>query len=341
MRWPAALNTFFFVTLITVFVWVVAESQTLQQGDLSARIRLDVGSTNRAVRVAPEQRWDGRVRLEVEGPAAALDRVREALREPITLRTAELLPEAGATVSLALRDALARHPVFAGSGIQLLRAEPPTIRLQTDEVETRTLSVDAALEAGEPARPPTPEPAEVSVSAPALVWSRLPPRAIARVPAAATAAMTPGEASTVEGVRVELPRRRGVADDDVWGVTIEPPRVDVRVTLRGGTDELTLPELTIAIALPPDSIGQWDITVEGDRPVVSGVRVRGPAEAIDRIEADQVALEAVVSLEPGMLQPGMLRRPVRILGLPPGVGVVGDAPTVDLDISPVEVETPS
>jgi hypothetical protein len=111
--------------------------------------------------------------------------------------------------------------------------------------------------------------------------------------------------------------------------------VSALVTLRRRTAETTLPEIAVEVALPPSEVGLWKVEMGPESRVLRGVRVGGTATAVGRLGAGQVAVRAIVQLTSADLASRVSRKPVVLMGLPPGVGPLDEAMAVDLVITPV------
>ncbi|MAY75439.1 MAG: hypothetical protein CMJ31_12145 [Phycisphaerae bacterium] len=325
------------VTVIALFVWALAESQTLQTEELSFEVLIDPGGSGRALRRAPGEQWDTRLRVEVDGPNAAIDSIRErTLDEPVRLRLGEEIPVAEGEVVVEMREAVSAATMFAGRGVRIRRADPPRVSIEVEPLARRMLPVTVVLDAGEADRPPTPEPAEVEVTLPVAWLDQLPDSVLATVSAASLASLRPGEPSVVPGVPVsvqEMPQ-------GAWGMTFNPPQISATVTLRRRTQEAIIPEVPIEIAMPPDLVGSWRVRIPDDRRSLFNVRVRGTSASVARVIGGQVRVRAIIELTREDLVAGATTHPAKLIGLPQGVGTVDPEFNIPLQISPIE-PTPS
>lgn len=327
-----AVGTAILVTVITLLVWAVAESQTLQSDEIRAEVILDPGAAARVLRVAPGARWEGRVQMEVEGPAGVLERLRGAAGDGLRLRVGIELQAGDGDVVFDLRDAIARSDLIRGTGVRVLTVDPPEVAARVEPLVQREFPVTVVLDAGEAERPPIPSPAKVTVWAPESWSERLPASVTARIPAAAVAALRPGETVAVPGVPVGFPDLPPTA----WGIRIEPAVVTAEVAMLARTSETTMDRIPIELSLPPDEVGRWRVELHPEDRALLGLRVRGPAASVSRVASGQVRVRAVVELTSEGLAARVDRRPVELFGLPSGVGPVDEAPTVRLTITPID-----
>src|SRR5689334_2464329 len=130
----ANLKSFGLIALITVLVWLLAESESLRVDKVPVRIsfRTDADS-GRTIRVDPGQDFLGSVSVRLEGPTAKVDSLAAALRKEVRLEPgtdgfpAPSDTVASSRVTVQLQAAIAALPIVRDSGVVIAEADPPTV----------------------------------------------------------------------------------------------------------------------------------------------------------------------------------------------------------------------
>lgn len=332
------MTTALVVTLITLLVWALAESQTLRTAEVETALSFDAGATPRALRVAAGEPWDSTVRVTVEGPSGAVDRVRRGLAEGVGLSVGVEIPDLTGRVVVDLAEAMGREEGLRGSGVRVVEVRPARVALEIEPVEERVLAVTVRLEAGEPDSPPVAEPGEVRVRGPASVIGSLGPTAVAVVPPAAIVDLRAGETVTVPGVPVSVESgMRGAA----WGLRIEPAQISTRFAIRATTAQATLGSVPLEVSLPPDQLGRWLIEIPEEDRAITGVTVRGPATAVAPIGSGQTRVRAVLELTREDLERGISSKRVEFVGVPRLASASSVDDTIRLRIRPAWAPAPA
>ncbi|MEM7622299.1 MAG: hypothetical protein AAF235_03765 [Planctomycetota bacterium] len=312
------IGTLLLVTLITLFVWALADSQTQRTAEVVTTIELVPAVDDRLLRVVGGLGPDGVVRIELEGPQAAYEQVRSAMLDGLVLRLERAISEGTGPISLGLATLLESQAPLAGSGVRILRCIPAEARVEVQPAVRTVLPVRVELEAGESATRPTSDPTSVVVQVPASLEAVMPASVLVTVPAAATATMRAYEPASVEG----LVARFDPPIPDAWGITIAPSRVSATVTLRGRTSEAVVAEVDVEFSLPPDELGLWRVTVPREARVLRAVGVRGPTASVARVTSGVVSLRAIARLSAEQLATGVFEVVPEVVGLPQGVALV-------------------
>jgi hypothetical protein len=317
------VRTLLVVTLVAVLVWLFAESRTLRAETLTVPVEISAGGSATAFRLTDGAAWSGSLEIELAGPAGLIDGLRSRAREGIVLEIGDELPAEPGTRSLELVDAIRRADLFAESGLTIRRVSPRTLGLQTDRLETLAVPIEADLEGLQTAGPVRIVPAEATVRLPASLASSLDLHAIAKIPPARLAALTPGRRTEISQVPIEL----AGLPDSAWGLRLSDPRVVVTLALRVRTDSLTLREVPVRLSVLPSDLAGWIVEVPPEDRVLEDVVLTGPVSAIEQIRRGEVTPGALAAVDLAGLGEGAgdtdsaatREVAVRLIGLPSGV----------------------
>lgn len=326
------------VTVITVLVWLLAESRTVRSQVSELSPRLTSGSSSElVVRPAPNYSWPEAFKVTLTGSTAGLDQVARSLQGQVPLRLGIEIPATPAVHEIDLREVIRRLEVIVAAGVGVVEVNPDRLRVEVDAVGTVSLPVRVITPEGvafEGRGTPTAVPGAVRATGPASVLARLQgAEALVTLDAATVAGLTPGQSETVR-LRAE------VADDpDRWMTSFEPEFVDVLLTLKSRTQSLVLGAMPIQVLVAPGEVGRWRITLQPGAQDLVGVEVTGPSDQIERLRSGDVVPTALVSLSFDELERGVETKRAQIQGLPAGVQVTpGSDLTVRLTIRRVEPE---
>lgn len=323
------VRTAFLVTVVTVLVWLLAESRTVrsQPADLSPRIEVG-NASGLVVRAAPGEVFPEVVEVSFVGSTAGLDAVLRSLQGRLVLRVGIDVPASAGVHDVDLRDVLRGQEAILSAGVSVEEVNPERLRVEVDTLGTASVVVRAEYPDGvlfEAAGTPKAVPATLTARGPSSVLARLAGReAVVRLESGMLAPMLPGRAETVADLSVETP-----AVEDAWALTFEPKRVDVTLQLRSRTATLTLEAMPVQVLMAPGEVGQWVVTLDPGREDLVGVEVTGPSDQVERLRTREVVPTAVISLSFEDLERGVETAPAMIQGLPPGVRVV---PGTDLSV---------
>lgn len=321
------VRTFLIVSVVTVLVWLFAESRTLRIEMLTMPVAIEQGGRTLVFRLGSDSEWQGLVDIEFAGPTGLLDSLRAPALEGVVLELGDELPGEPGVRTIDLRDAIRRDQLFLDSGVTIRRVTPETIVLEIDRLESVRVPVEVDLTGIETSGSVTVEPTEVEVRLPAAFRDRLPPKAIARLDTARLAPLTPGRRSEVSQVPVELD---GVPAE-VWGLRLVDSRVTVSLMLRARTQSLQLPELPVYVEISPADLVSWTVEIPPEDRVVSGITLTGPGSTIDRVRRGEIRIRAVVSISGESLERGVDKGTIELVGLPSGV--VADFPGREVRLS--------
>ena len=130
------------VTVITVLVWLLAESRTVrsQVSELSPRLTSG-SSTELLVRPAPNHSWPEAFKVTLTGSTAGLDQVARSLQGQVPLRLGIEIPATPGVHEIDLREVLRRLEVIMAAGVGVVEVNPDRLRVEVDAVGTVSLPV--------------------------------------------------------------------------------------------------------------------------------------------------------------------------------------------------------
>jgi len=310
------VRTLIIVTIVSVLVWLFAESRTLRMETLDVPVTVSEGGRALVYRILDED-WNGVVEMELTGPTAQIDELRAlALDTGLELVLGGELPSDPGERDVDLRDALRRNATIDTSGITIRRVIPDQLRLEVDRLESVTVPVELDLGGVETVGPVRVTPSEITIGLPASIAATSDPVATARIDPARLTALEPGE-------RIELsqvPIRSLGLPEGTWGLRFDEPRlVSVSLELPARTGSHVIPELPVYVSLTPTDLSAWVVEVPPEDRVLTQVTVTGPLAAIGQVRRGDLPLTATVRITSDDLARGVQSAPVRIVGLPPGV----------------------
>jgi YbbR domain-containing protein len=288
------------VTLVTVIIWVFAESESLRTVqippvDISI---LPVPNADYTVDVAESAAVHGnvvRVDLSLEGPAAALDTVQALLRQPIVVNPGEGFSSEKGAHSVSLQDVLRAKLNLAGRGVSIKSVSPESVNVTIDKLVKKTVKIDVEF-------PPGTEldgPAELKSSTASITLAESDSSkindntsVIARIDSAAMSRLNPGRKETITGVRLYAPPELA----QVARLKIDPASVDVSLTLRTKTATIKVPSVPVHIRIAPGELSKWDIDIPEQDRFLTDVTVSGPSDAVKQVQDKSLLLVATVPL---------------------------------------------
>lgn len=335
--WLGHLRTLVTVTLITVMVWLLAESRMVRSRSIEAQILLvpveATGGVQLVVRQSPELPPARTATIQIEGSTAGTDRFARLLQNRVELQIGREIPAKPGVHAIDLRAILRQSTDLSVHGLTITEVTPEQVVVEVDELLTRDFPIRVVMPQGVQADgAPRAEPAQVRVRAPAAVLGEIQATdATVSVEPGELAQLSQGRLETIPGVPVHVD---GLGREE-WSTAIEPAQVDVLVTLRTVTLSYVLGRLPVQVLLAPGEVGDWRVQVnEADKDLV-GVEVSGSAEAINQLRSGAVVPRAFVTLTFEDLERQVRSKPAQIMGLPPGCRVVSPEATVNLEITRV------
>jgi len=112
------VRTLIIVSIVSVLVWLFAESRTLRMETLDVPVTVSEGGRALVYRILDED-WNGVVEMELTGPTAQIDELRAlALDTGLELVLGDELPSDPGERDVDLRDALRRNETIDASGLR-------------------------------------------------------------------------------------------------------------------------------------------------------------------------------------------------------------------------------
>ncbi|MEZ6241446.1 MAG: hypothetical protein R3B57_00220 [Phycisphaerales bacterium] len=334
MTW-ARIKTGLVVAVLTVLVWVLAESRTLRTEQVTLVVTIaDEGDGANLVRVTDPQ-WKGEVEVTLLGSAAVVADMRERLGGRVALVVGRELPGSPGEHVVPVRDALRKTEALRDSGVTIQEIRPETVAIQVDRSVETSIPVTVRAPTGRLDAPPKSSPASVLVRAPASAMEGIDTstlEAVAEIDPELLDNVAPGREEVISGVRLKTPTPLAGA----WHVSMAPPIVDVTVVVRTRTRSHTIPRLPVQVMLPPPELGRWRISLAPEDTDLFDVVITGPSDAVEKVASGEVSPQAVVSLSFQELAQGIDSKQARIVFLPAGVTARVEDPTVHLKIERVE-----
>jgi len=335
------IRTFIIVTLITIMVWLLAESRMVRTRTIEAQIVLTTvpvsGTGSESVLVVRQSVDQAQIRtteIKIEGSTAGLDRFARKLLNRVELRVGREIPAKPGTHTIDLRAILRQLSETTGHGLIISDVSPASVIVQVDELESREFPVRVVLPNEiQLDGVPRADPDLITVTAPSSILNAIrSSEAVVRIDAAEISQLAQGRLETIPGVIVEID---GVDRQD-WATQMSPGQVDVFVTLLTLNKKYTIDRLPIQVLLAPGEIGKWLVEInESDKDLVN-VEISGSAEAIGLLKSGEVQPRAFINLSFEELERGISSKPAQILGLPAGCRVTSPQMTVKFGISSIK-----
>jgi len=339
----AKVRTVIVVTLISMMLWLLAESRMVRSQTVEAQLAItsveSPGGLELVVRQVPGESFVRVVEIELEGSTSGIDELVRQLQNRLELRLGREIPARPGIFEIDLRAELRRSPDLDMHGVTITSVIPERVFIEVDEIETREFPLRIVL----------PDGVEIDGAHrfdPALVRVRAPSSVLAQVGVDSGNVtvtrdqidqLNPGRLETIPGVIVEI---EGI-DAGTWGATIEPAQVDVFIELQSVTQELELDPLPVQVLIAPAEIGRWRVDIDdGDRDLI-GVTVEGPVEGLELLRSGAIRPRAYIVLSYVDLEGGIPAQSVQIVNLPPGCRVLGTERVVGLRITRVPDAEPA
>jgi hypothetical protein len=339
------LKTWTIVIPVTLLIWVFAEAESLRSLNVPTSFairpptdqRQVVDAVDDAGQPIPDGGASRRRTVSIEGPAAAIQRAENILREGITLTPGmgEFASSRGSR-ELDLAAVLRSYPPLQGLGVTIKSVDPPRIRVAVDDVVERKVGVVVELPDGQTDGPPVVSPPEVVMRIPSEAAAKLPDgaQAIAKIDRTTWDRLVPGRRESTQ-VAVQLPK----ALEGIRNVIITPARVTIDLTVRSRTDTLTIPTVPVHIRAPAAELERWDVQIKG-RALLNDVKITGPADVIQRVRDGSITVVAFVPLSYEDLERRIASKEAIYFDLPTSLRFEPEAPLIELEITRREAVEP-
>ena len=316
------LKNLIWVVPLTLLIWVYAEREqtvTLSTEPISIDVRTN--DHNRIVNLRLPR--DKNIIVELSGPRAQLDHVRELLRpkpdgEAAVQIYVDPQIDTGAQQLLTVSQ-INNLPIFKNNGITVKSAQPPYLSVEIDVFDRRSV----------PVRPP-PEIAsmlsEQTRFVPDAVEIRAPKQEIEKAQSDGTLFVyadlpkrdelkTKTGAYSVENVPVYWPGHRE-------NVSLTPLTVSAKLDIKQRDVQYTIPSVPIFKETPGDFDERFVLKYT---PIITNVEITGPPEQIELIKRGDLKIKARLDLSnPVDYKVNSPERKPLQWELPPGVNLTKD-----------------
>lgn len=306
-RVGALLRTVIGVTIVSMLIWVFAESESLSSERISVRLSLPSGEDGGDLIIEPSNAWTGSILVELEGSRGSLSRAEAAFASQVELIPGSmggLVPSEPGSHELDLSRVVGSLPGVEGAGLRVVRVQPERAQVRVIRLTSRELPVVTRLPIGFTGTG-TPAPETVSVRMPESAARSLGPEAVvyAQVEREAVRGLLPGRAATISDVAIELPTR----------LLLEPyvrtgrRQVDVTVRVEAQTDQVTLNSVPVWIKRPAFNADRVLLSLPVEDLTVPSVEVSGPSGLIASIREGALRVVAIAEVPAELL--GDLQEP--------------------------------
>lgn len=321
------MQTYIFVTIITVLIWLYAEGSTLQKRPLHREIEF-VAPTGLELLIDPA-RPQQTVKLVVRGPIGQLDELERSLGE----RRIEIEVTVGSDSDdpqekVDMHARLSAYLADVAPGVTLIDVTPTELSIRVERYVTRKLPIVLDVEGDVQVEQREIDPVEAEVRMPASLLAKL--GEDAKVRALLTKAVLGKSEMGRERnapVRLEPP----LAQES--GVTVVPRTANVTFKITQTIDSHTLTTIILKITKPLLAEGRYVVDVldgeEGSSPVRE-IEIEGPTEIIEKIKTGQENVEAELDLTLDELVKATEKEKRKVVTFrsPPGVTVLTSPPSI-------------
>ena len=305
------------VVAVTFLIWYWAAGETRDSRTANFTVRMSV----------PAEGWlvepsNVSVEIDVEGSRRALRNVEDM----DTTLSIPLKPEVGVQ-NVDLSEAIRAMPVVVQTGARVLTVEPRMVDVRVDEL----ISIPAAVEhrLGPDYQQVTVDPPQATITMPRGIRPLFPEELVVEptIPRDQLTDLTPGSRNNLENVRLRFPEAYPSREH----VEISPRFVRLAFDYRAQIRTLELDSVRIQVAGPAEDQER----VELEPKQLRNVSIEGPTDLIDRIEAGEVVVVAVLHLKSSeKLERIPRKRITYLMALPPS-GLGRQVRFVEIDGSPL------
>ena len=286
-RAKETIKTLLLVVPLTLLIWVYAERSQSTEERITLSIDIESPDPQQAAMLVhgagDDESGAPTVTLTVEGPRSRIVYVKSEIarlsREGKLKMAVPSLLGSGRDHDISVASLAAINAPFEGSGVTVRTAEPESITVKIDPIESRDVSVQLPREAAQLVTEQRFEPALVRVRGPVSVLNKVisrPDGFSAVVDLSAVAWRTPGR-KTLENVPLQ-PTGNPL-------LTFTPASVNVSLYANPLQPTFTIPSMFISVQKPLNMDGKYRVEVS---PIVlTNVRVIGPQDKIDLLRTDK------------------------------------------------------
>jgi hypothetical protein len=322
-------------TFVAVFVWIFAESETLREQKMPARITLVTPENARYSFVTAENRKETSVDVWIQTNSSRVENVERRLRAPLEVMAGTVnVPVVPGVGAIDLAQVLRENPDMVELGVSIRRVEPPVLDIVFDELETREIAVRLPAEIstalGSNAVPVI-SPPTVKLTMPSRDIARLAPQDIVSIamPTELLDKLPGGKTETLRGLSLRPPF--DIADRAK--MRIEPSTVDVTLTKPMRGTELTLSQVPVYVRVEPDQLTRWNIQIAPQDQFLTNVRVIGSEELVEQVRNRTLPITALVSLTVSDLERGITAQTIEFPNIPEGLKVESTTKSVRISVT--------
>ena len=329
------------VTLLTLMIWYWAAGETSETEILySQQINL-VASSGSSTIIRPKTISD--VQVEIRGPRRAVQRMAAKFDEMSTVSVGS--PGVPTTNGKHVIDLATLE-----TGI-VKRAQEPVTVVSTQPISTEIeIILRSKLDANISAILPegTRSTGAITVAPPTGTLTL--PETLLKESESFTlqAIVTPQMLENLEPgrrhlVKVEVSLPASLLSKSEL-IDFEPRFVDVSVAMLSAEVEHTIPSVPVQVAAPPADLERYGVTIAQGAGFLRDVTLRGPPDAITRIEKGETSVVAFIHLTSDDLVQHVTEKPVTMWIIPAGVTVVrvgtGNTTTPQVELKIVDRVAP-
>lgn len=311
------IKSFLLISVIALTIWLFAEAESLSSYSGITRVQFISGEgSNRTVRVADG--FSGSVSVEVEGSRVAIDRAREILSAGVRLELGKTgVPFVDGAHSVNLVEAIQAYRPLAAAGVQVTSVSPQNVSLRITELETRQVPVDASLPGVQIVGAIRITPESLPVRLPRSEWEAMkePLRLVVRLGDEQIARLPAGGVARVEA-RALAPASTSGVDPFPTGAGNAVVSLEFTVKDRNATAQFAA--VPVQVLLPPIEAGVWRVQIESQDQFLT-LEATGPSETIERLQAADAPLIALLALSSDDLERGIASKEVSFGQLRAGV----------------------
>ncbi len=286
------VRTLAWVLPLTILIWAYAEREEAVTETVVVPVNLQADQTDRVLTIRDQT--DNNIAVELKGPRAGIQRLKDQIEKglsPVNLRVVTQGANPNETLTVSIASELKTNTVFQQNALEVIRTQPPNLRVSVDLKETRELPVVVSPEDSLRFGKVTIKAPAVKITAPHKYFATL-------------ATATDGEGfvyARLEGLEKyvgqiydgDVPIYLPVKDDRVEAPSHVKARVDIPAA---DMPTLQIPSVPIYIDQRYDEVQGYRVELQGQFGVVPNVWVKGPARQIDMIKSPSFAPRAIVHL---------------------------------------------
>lgn len=229
--WLEQIHTLIWVVIVTLLVWVFADSQFTQRRDVAVTIHF-IAATGSDLAILSTN--DMEVHLTVEGNSRSLDEFEKRAKGSRIDIDVTALPAGRQQVLVPVEELLRRNGDFTKSGLNLMASKPASVPLHLDKMVTRRVPVvlnsTGATVVGEPVLTPS----HVSIRIAQSRWQQI----VQQTDQAVLKTKLVDLQKRETGKPVELTAE---IDPQIAGIPVAPQRsnVDVKLQIENTSDTYT------------------------------------------------------------------------------------------------------